>query len=168
MCGKPVPGAPGVPSWGCLGQTGSPGQDSAPGAAWERPCRCPTPCPAPPPRRRQHGGGPAEVRERQDRRLRGAGPPPLLTADCDSRPPPAPSHGSLALQADSFLRKLDPIVHRLQDEVPHARYDRTSLAQLIAQIMQFMEDALGVNVRRCAHHLHSAMKVALWFVKGVG
>ncbi len=28
-----------------------------------------------------------------------------------------------------------------------ARYDRKSLGQLVAQLLQFMEDALGINVR---------------------
>ena len=37
-------------------------------------------------------------------------------------------------------------MQRLKEDVPLAKYDRRSLAQLLAQLTQFMEDALGVNV----------------------
>ncbi len=53
----------------------------------------------------------------------------------------------LCAQAESFLQLLDPVVEQLREELPQASYDRRSLGQLIGQLMQFQEDALGVNVR---------------------
>ena len=52
----------------------------------------------------------------------------------------------LALQAEAFLQQIDPVVEQLRDELPQAGYDRRGLGQLIGQLMQFQEDALGVNV----------------------
>ncbi len=52
----------------------------------------------------------------------------------------------LCAQAESFLQLLDPVVEQLREELPQASYDRRSLGQLIGQLMQFQEDALGVNV----------------------
>lgn len=52
----------------------------------------------------------------------------------------------IALQADAYLRKLEPVVHQLQKDIPEARYDKRGLAQLVAQLLQFMEIALGINV----------------------
>ena len=48
---------------------------------------------------------------------------------------------------EAFLRRLDIVVQRLRDDVPWAKYDRRSVALLLAQLTQFMEDALGINVR---------------------
>ncbi len=45
------------------------------------------------------------------------------------------------------MESLAPLVQRLQAEVPDAKYEAKSLGQLVAQILQFMEDALGINVR---------------------
>lgn len=45
-------------------------------------------------------------------------------------------------QDERYLRKLDPIVAALQDDTD-ADYDRDSLGQLIAELVQFMEDNLG-------------------------
>jgi hypothetical protein len=50
-------------------------------------------------------------------------------------------------QDEAYLEKLEPVVQRLRDDVPLAKFDRRSLAQLLAQLSQFMEDALGINVR---------------------
>lgn len=52
----------------------------------------------------------------------------------------------MCAQAESFLQLLDPVVEQLREELPQASYDRRSLGQLIGQLMQFQEDALGVNV----------------------
>lgn len=54
---------------------------------------------------------------------------------------------SAEMQAETFLQQLDPVVEQLREELPQAGYDRRSLGQLIGQLMQFQEDALGVNVR---------------------
>ena len=53
---------------------------------------------------------------------------------------------AICLQADAFLQELEPVVERLREELPQAGYDRRSLGILIGQLMQFQEDALGVNV----------------------
>ena len=52
----------------------------------------------------------------------------------------------LRLQDEQYLLKLDPIVAQLAQEVPDAKYDRKSLASLIMQLRQFMEDVMGKNV----------------------
>lgn len=57
-----------------------------------------------------------------------------------------PSNPCLYAQAETFLQLLDPVVEQLREELPQASYDRKSLGQLIGQLMQFQEDALGVNV----------------------
>ncbi len=50
------------------------------------------------------------------------------------------------MQADAYLRKLEPVVQQLQKDIPEARYDKRSLAQMVAQLLQFTEVALGINV----------------------
>lgn len=50
------------------------------------------------------------------------------------------------MQAETFLEQLDPVIEQLREELPQAGYDRRSLGMLIGQLMQFQEDALGVNV----------------------
>lgn len=55
---------------------------------------------------------------------------------------------SVTLQAEAFLQHLDPVVEQLHEELPQAGYDRRTLGILIGQLMQFQEDALGINVRR--------------------
>lgn len=52
------------------------------------------------------------------------------------------------LQAEAFLQQLDPVVEQLREELPQAGYDRRALGILIGQLMQFQEDALGINVRQ--------------------
>ena len=42
---------------------------------------------------------------------------------------------------------LDPVLQRLTNDIPQAGYDRRSLAQLVLHLQQFMEIALGINVR---------------------
>ncbi|KAK9830209.1 hypothetical protein WJX72_010310 [[Myrmecia] bisecta] len=59
-----------------------------------------------------------------------------------------PKSGKVELreyEADSYLRQLEPVVQRLEESVPEARYDRKGLGLLIGQVLNFMEDALGVN-----------------------
>lgn len=51
------------------------------------------------------------------------------------------------MQAEAFLQQLEPVVEQLREELPMAGYDRRSLGMLIGQLMQFQEDALGINVR---------------------
>jgi hypothetical protein len=50
------------------------------------------------------------------------------------------------LQADWYYKKLEAVLRQLQQDIPDAKYDQKSLAQLIAHLEQFMEDALGINV----------------------
>lgn len=50
------------------------------------------------------------------------------------------------MQADAYLQKLDPVIQRLQEDIPQAKYERRNLGHLVAQLLQFQEDALGVNV----------------------
>ena len=54
---------------------------------------------------------------------------------------------SVPLQAEAFLQQLEPVVEQLHEELPQAGYDRRALGMLIGQLMQFQEDALGINVR---------------------
>ncbi|KAL0051641.1 hypothetical protein WJX82_011053 [Trebouxia sp. C0006] len=65
-----------------------------------------------------------------------------------------PKTGKIRLQdyeAETFLQLLDPVVEQLREELPQASYDRKSLGQLIGQLMQFQEDALGVNAIQGQH-----------------
>ena len=64
-----------------------------------------------------------------------------------------PQHSSLYAQAETFLQLLDPVVEQLREELPQAGYDRRSLGQLIGHLMQFQDDALGVNVSSNLLHL---------------
>lgn len=56
-----------------------------------------------------------------------------------------------SLQAEAFLQQLDPVIEQLREELPQAGYDRRTLGMLIGQLMQFQEDALGINVRQAVH-----------------
>ncbi len=51
----------------------------------------------------------------------------------------------LPLQLESYLRKITPVVQQLQDDFPDLRYDKRSVAQLIADFLQFLENTLGVG-----------------------
>ena len=62
----------------------------------------------------------------------------------------------LTSQAEAFLQQIDPVVEQLREELPQAGYDRRSLGQLIGQLMQFQEDALGINVRPRSVHACAA------------
>lgn len=42
-----------------------------------------------------------------------------------------------------YYSKLEPVLKQLQQDVPDAKYDKRSLATLIWQLLQFMEDYLG-------------------------
>eukprot|EP00798_Chlamydomonas_sp_ICE-L_P022747 gene22747-29913_t len=46
-------------------------------------------------------------------------------------------------QDEEQLEKLDPLLARLAQDVPDAKYDRSSLATIISQLMLFMEDVMG-------------------------
>ena len=50
-------------------------------------------------------------------------------------------------QAEEYLATLDPVIQRLNNDIPQAGYDRRSLSQLVVQLQQFMEVALGIKVR---------------------
>ena len=50
-------------------------------------------------------------------------------------------------QAEEYLVSLDPVLQRLNNDIPQAGYDRRSLSQLVVQLQQFMEIALGIKVR---------------------
>ena len=67
--------------------------------------------------------------------------PPMITL------PGRAAAGSLQrlwpAQGELFLPQLDGVVAQLQADVPDCKLDRKALATLLAQLMQFMEDALG-------------------------
>lgn len=48
--------------------------------------------------------------------------------------------------AIEFLTKLQPLIAQLNEDIPEAKYDARGLATIIPQILQFQEDALGLNV----------------------
>lgn len=53
-------------------------------------------------------------------------------------------------QSDAYLKQLAPLVEHLNANVlgeHDAKYDAKALAALVAQLLQFQEDALGANVR---------------------
>ena len=61
---------------------------------------------------------------------------------------------------------LDPVIQRLNNDIPQAGYDRRSLAQLVVQLQQFMEVALGIKVRLrhpcCVDDVAELDGVKLW------
>jgi hypothetical protein len=62
-----------------------------------------------------------------------------------------PEHAPLfpvCAQDEAFLSQLDPVVEQLSVSVPDAKYDHKSLAHLIFQLRQFMEDVMGKEVCR--------------------
>ncbi|KAL3142735.1 hypothetical protein ABBQ38_003035 [Trebouxia sp. C0009 RCD-2024] len=65
-----------------------------------------------------------------------------------------PKTGKVRLQdyeAEAFLQQLEPVVEQLREELPTAGYDRKALGILIGQLMQFQEDALGINAIQGQH-----------------
>ena len=50
------------------------------------------------------------------------------------------------MQAEEYLETLEPLSQKLQEQFPAAKFDRKSLGQLVGQIRQLQEDALGVKV----------------------
>lgn len=63
------------------------------------------------------------------------------------------------MQADAYLWRLEPVVQQLQKDIPEAKYDKRGLAQLVAQLLQFMEIALGINVSPAAtYSLHHTFR----------
>ena len=50
------------------------------------------------------------------------------------------------LQKEDYLRRLDGLVERINGSIDNFKFDRKSLANILAGLQQFMEDALGVNV----------------------
>ncbi|KAK9817370.1 hypothetical protein WJX74_007089 [Apatococcus lobatus] len=48
-------------------------------------------------------------------------------------------------QLESYIRKITPVVQQLQDEFPDLKYDKRTVAQLVADVLQFMENALGAQ-----------------------
>lgn len=57
---------------------------------------------------------------------------------------------SAPLQGEAYLAQLDPLLQRLNEGGPGVKFDRKGLAALFSGLQQFMEDALGINVRPCA------------------
>ena len=53
----------------------------------------------------------------------------------------------LFVQGELFLSQLDGVVAQLRADLPDCKLERRGLAQLLAQLMQFMEDALGKQAR---------------------
>lgn len=54
---------------------------------------------------------------------------------------------SFCLQSDEYASRLEGIASHLNEAQSAIKYDKRSLAQLLAGLQQFMEDALGINVR---------------------
>ncbi len=52
------------------------------------------------------------------------------------------------VQHELYLQKLPRVLAQLEDELPDARYDARGVGQLILQLAQFQESALGRDVRR--------------------
>ena len=50
------------------------------------------------------------------------------------------------LQSDEHVAKLEGVVAQLNEAQSAVKYEKKSLAQLLAGLQQFMEDALGINV----------------------
>ncbi|GMH38909.1 hypothetical protein BSKO_06807 [Bryopsis sp. KO-2023] len=46
-------------------------------------------------------------------------------------------------QTEQFLKRVEPVARQLQQDIPEAKYDRKSIALLLAHVQQFSEDALG-------------------------
>lgn len=55
-------------------------------------------------------------------------------------------NGSIGCQVEEYVAGLEPVAARLQAECPDGKFDAKSLAMFIAQLRQFMEDALGLKV----------------------
>ena len=55
-------------------------------------------------------------------------------------------HQVLFAQVDEYVSALEPLADRLRGEAPDANFDAKGLALFIAQLLQFMEDALGLKV----------------------
>ena len=51
------------------------------------------------------------------------------------------------------------MAERLQEDFPDVKLDAKALAAFIPQLMQFMEDALGIQVRFCGGRLYAARSV---------
>ena len=50
------------------------------------------------------------------------------------------------VQAEEYLETLEPLSQKLEGQFPAAKFDRKSLGQLVGQIRQLQEDALGIKV----------------------
>jgi hypothetical protein len=70
-------------------------------------------------------------------------PTPPRPAPAPPRPRPGPAP---APQSDQFCKQLAPLVARLNAELSDVKLDAKSLGLTAAQVLQFQEDALGVNV----------------------
>jgi hypothetical protein len=51
------------------------------------------------------------------------------------------------MQSEDNLKHLEPLVQHLNGRSTGPKFDRKNLALMLAGLQQFMEDALGVNVR---------------------
>ena len=65
-------------------------------------------------------------------------------SNCNENKPMLP-----AVQGELFLSQLDGVVSQLRADLPDCKLERRGLALLLAQLMQFMEDALGKEVSTC-------------------
>ena len=70
---------------------------------------------------------------------------------CSARSLAALEHHALtsapaATQSDQFCKQLAPLVAKLNEENKDFKHDAKSLGLTVAQMLQFQEDALGVNV----------------------
>lgn len=56
------------------------------------------------------------------------------------------------MQKEDYMQRLDRLIQRLQEESSVFKFDKKNLAQLLAGLKQFMEDALGINVKFVAQY----------------
>ena len=62
------------------------------------------------------------------------------------------------LQLESYIRKITPVVQQLQEDFPDLKYDKRSVAQLVADVLQFMENALGAQARHLPEFMNSKLR----------
>lgn len=70
------------------------------------------------------------------------------------------------IQSDAFCKQLQPLVNKLNADLPDAKYDIKGLGLTVGHMLQFQEDALGVNVGSMRHALHAQQLRALALMEG--
>lgn len=62
------------------------------------------------------------------------------------------TRSSAPLQAETFLKKLEPVVARLNESHPTAALDRKAVASVIYQMRLFEDEVLSKKVLLLCHH----------------